>query len=227
MKKIFYEITIIFFFLFFLPFLREGIVFAAIINFDKTNISVNNNEIFSLQVNIDVGNDEVRSTDIYLNYDANYLQVESVSNGGFFPTVIKETSTDNQIYIAGMVDDPGVTKTGSGTIATINFKTKNSGSTTISLNCSSSKIVKADIDTTNILDCGQNPSISISVKEDNTNNTNNTNNTSNNNAESSNLIYPTPTNSTLPKTGIFENVVKFSIPGVILLLIGGLLRLVV
>ncbi len=206
MRKFFYEITIISFFVFFLPFFTKGIL-AATINFDKTNISVDAEQSFSLQVNIDAGSDEIRSTDIYLNYDSNYIQAESVTEGNYFPTVTSDTSTPGQVYIAAMVDDPAVTKTGSGTVATINFKAVKDGTTNITLNCSSSKIIKADINATNILTCTQAVSLQVTIGG----------------GGGGEVLTPTP--SVLPKTGIFENLQKVAKPGIIFLIVGAFLRI--
>ncbi len=211
MRRFFYGFDILLLiglFLFSLP----QMILAATINFDKTSVTVQSGASFSLQVNVDAGSDEIRSTDIYLKYDGSYLQVESVSEGSFFPTVTSDTATAGQIYIAGMVDDPAVTKTGSGTVATVNFKAVKDGSTTISFDCQNSKIIKADIDATNILTCNQGLTVSISIGEG----TNNSNSQTNNNSSITEL----------PKSGVFENVIKFGMPGLMLFIVGGALRLI-
>lgn len=213
MKKIFYGFSI---FVILLVYFSKA-VFAATVNFDKTSITTQSGASFSLQVNIDAGSDEIRSTDIYLNFDSGYLQVESVNEGSFFPTVTSDTSTAGQVYLAGMVDDPAVTKTGSGTLATVNFKALKDGSTTISLNCSSSKIVKADIDATNILNCSQTVSVDVTIGSGSSGSS-----SSGDSSTSTNSNLP----SSLPRTGIFENLQKAAKPGLIFLLIGGLLRII-
>jgi len=182
---------------------------AASLKFDKTSASINVGETFFLSVIIDAGSEEISSTDIYITYDANLIEVQEVNNGNFFPTVTNDINP-GRVYIAGMVDDPASSKTGSGTVATITFKGLKDGLVTISFDCNNSKIVKSDIDATNILQCSSSDRVVVSVG-----------------SGGSSDINPTPTiqEGTLPKSGVFDNLINFAIPGVILFLIGGGLKL--
>lgn len=205
------KISVIIIFLIFFVFcpLILGKVNAAFLKFDKETVSVNAGENFELQVIVDAGSDEINSIDAYVIYDAAVLEVNSVTEGSFFPTVSKDISS-GRIYIAGMVDDPASSKTGSGIVATINFKALKDGSVDITFDCDGSKIVKADIDATNIIECSKNGSSQVTIGSGNP---------SGNSSDSASSI-PSPTPSTLPRSGIFDNLISFGLSGLILFSIG-------
>lgn len=216
MKKI-SNYLVISIFLIFIFLLGVSYIYAGTINFDKSNVNVNSGESFTLELNVDPGSDEIRSVDIYLSYDKDYLQVEAINEGDYFPTVTSDTSTAGQVYIAGMVDDPAVTKTGTGKVATVNFKAIKNGSTTITLNCERSKIIKADIDATNILECPQTPpSVNVTI--------------GGGGSSGNTYVTPTPTPklpSSLPKSGVFDNIEKALKPGFLFLVLGIVLKLII
>ncbi len=207
-------IAVVSFFLvvfYFSPFIRGAE--AANLEFDETAVTVGVNETFHLQVIVDAGSEQITSADAYVTYDPTSIEAQTVSEGTFFPTVTNNIEP-GQVYVAGLVDDPNSPKTGSGTIATITFKTIKAGSVTLSFNCdpnvyNTSRIIKNDYESTNIIDCSQNGTATITIGESST-------------AQSG---TPTPTPSSLPQTGIVENILKFSLPGIALLLIGGGVRL--
>jgi hypothetical protein len=211
MKKIFFFISIIFFFL---PVF--GQVKAASFSFDKSSYSVSTGQTVQVQINIDAGTDQVNGADAYINYDNSFLSVENIAAGSFFPTVTNDTTTAGKIYIAGLVDDPASPKTGSGTLAIITFKGLKDGTANLSFDCNNSKIVKNDANATNILQCSSSDKAMVAVGSGNSgsSDSNNSSNTSSNN-------QPT----TLPKSGVFDNLINLSIPGAILFLIGGGLKL--
>lgn len=186
--------------------------FAATLQFDPTTINTQAEQTFEVKVNVDAGSDEITSVDVYIIYDKNVVEVQSVNDGTFFNTVSKDTSQPGRSYLAGMVDDPASSKTGSGTLATFVFKAKTNGSTTLTFDCTSglttdSNITKNDLNATDIIQCDGNGRSVITVG---------TGSSSNGTTQPTS----TPTSSQLPKTGIFDNVLKYSIPGAILLLIG-------
>jgi len=196
------------------------VVLAASFSFDKENYTVSVGETIQVQVNIDVGSDEVNGADAYINYDNSFLAVESVSAGSFFPTVTNDTSTAGTIYIAGLVDDPGSPKTGSGTLATITFKGLKDGTANLSFDCTNSKIVKNDTNATNILQCSSDQKATILVGSGNSDTSNYSNDTSVNN---SNTYQP----QILPKSGIFDYLLKFAVYGIIFFVIGGGLKFLI
>jgi hypothetical protein len=188
-----------------------GQVSAASLKFDKTSASIDVGGTLSLSIIVDAGGEEISSTDIYVTYDASLIEAQVVNNGSFFPTVTNNI-TPGRVYIAGMVDDPASSKTGSGTVATVNFKGLKDGSVTISFDCNTSKIVKSDINATNILQCSSSDRVVVSVG-------------------SGGSSDPTPTpisqQKDLPKSGIFDNLINLAIPGGILFLIGSGLKLLI
>ena len=207
MKNLF-VLLILSYLVFFLSGLVFGQVNAATLKFDKTAVTVNANETFQIAVIVDSGTEQISSTDAYVLYDATLLEAQSVAAGSFFPTVTNNI-TSGKVYIAAFVDDPATYKTDSGTIATITFKTLKNGSGNLTFDCpNGSKIVKNDLNATNIIECSQNGTSSVSVGGAGTGAT----------------TYPTP--SVLPQTGIFANIAKAAIPGMILIMLGGMLRLV-
>jgi len=224
MKKIFLFFLLVFFFL---PVVM--VVNAATFSFDKSSYSVAVNQTLQVQLNIDVGSEQVDGADAYINYDSSILSVESIAAGSFFPSVIHDTGTPGIFSISGMVEEQANPKTGSGTVATITFKGLKNGTTNLKFDCNNSKIVKHDVNVANILECSSIQDVSIAVGSSNNNSSdqtnintnNNSNNTSNSSSNNSNNSSP----NTLPKTGIFDNLIKFAVPGAILFLIGGGLKL--
>jgi hypothetical protein len=188
---------------------------AATLQFDPTTVNTQADQTFEVKINVDAGSDQITSIDAYVLYDSNVLELSSVNDGTFFNTVSKDISQSGKAYIAGMVDDPATSKTGSGTLATIVFRAKSNGSATLTFNCTQglttdSNITKNDLNATDLIQCDANGKSVITVGT----------------GSSSRTSQPTSTpsssssSSQLPKTGIFDNVLKYSIPGVILLLIG-------
>ncbi len=217
MKKIIWSLFIII--LTFLTAFSAKTVNAASLNFDQTSVEVAADETFQLQVNVDAGSEEINSVDAYVIFDSTKLEAQSVSNGDFFPTVFNDI-TSGKAYVAGMVDDPATSKTGSGTIATITFKALASGTDTLTFECDTSssdtsKIVKNDIDATNIIVCSENGSTSVNI-------TGGTTGGGTTNGAGTTGGGTTP--STLPQSGILDNIVKYAVPGMILLMLGGIFK---
>src|SRR4030042_5561309 len=139
-----------------------GKVEAGYFKFDPTSSTAANGNTFQVAVIVDAGSDQIRSTDIYVSFASTLLEAQSISAGTFFPTVTNNI-TSGRVYIAAMVDDGATTKTGSGTAATVTFKGLKEGSGSISFDCSSSLIVKADANGTNVLVCGSNGTNSVTI----------------------------------------------------------------
>jgi len=184
---------------------------AAYFKFDKDQVSVSTGEEFDLQLIVDPEGEEITSVDVYIQFDQNLIEGISVNNGSYFPTVTNNISSST-IYVAGLVDDPASPKTGIGTVATIKFKGKTDGTATISFNCDSSKIIKNDINSTNIISCDKNQPAQIIIGQGSTNNQTTSNNSS-------------TTNGELPRTGLFDNTENLFLPGALLFFIGLLSRI--
>lgn len=206
-------------FFIFVPFLNQ--IMAANLKYDKTTVSVANGGTFTIAVVVDPSPDAVSSTDVYVSYDATALKATGVAAGSLFPTVTNDISTSGKVYIAGLVNDPASSVTSVGTLATITFQALKEATTTLTFDCSSSKVIKNDINATNVLNCSQNGTsqVTIGAGSSTTNPT----------------ATPVPAGSSdsdggdlpqeLPQSGIMDNMVKFAIPGIMLLFIGTALRL--
>ncbi len=185
---------------------------AASLNFDKSTATAANGATFQISVTVDPGSDALNSTDVYVTYDATLLKATAVSAGAMFPIVQNDISTAGKVYIAGMVSDPASSVSTAGTLATITFQGLKEGTGTLSFNCDTSFIIKNDINASNVIACSQNGTSAVTVGSGGS-----TNGTT---APTSAPI------SELPQTGIFDNVIKFALPGGILLILGSVLRLV-
>ncbi|MCL4374469.1 cohesin domain-containing protein [Patescibacteria group bacterium] len=196
--------------------LTTGQVWAATLKFDQTTLSLTVGQTVDVAVVADIGSDQARTVDAYITYDPSILEAQQVTDGTFFPTV-SSNITSGKVYIAGLVNDPVTTKTGSGTLATITFKALAAGTGTISVLCQAgasqtSIITKNDLNATNIIECASNGTVAVTVGGGGGSTTTTTP-----------TAYPTITQ--LPRTGFFDQVVHFSVPGVMLILVGSGLRL--
>lgn len=210
--------TLIFIFLIGLYFLTPivvGRVQAASLRFGSTTATVVVGQTVQVPITVDAGTEQIRSVDVYVLYDATLLEAQGVAEGSFFPTVTKNI-TSGKVYIAGLVDDPASSKTGSGILATITFKGLANGVANVTFDCrtnvnNSSKIIKNDMNATNIITCSQNGALAVTVGTG---------------SSSAGGTTPTVLPTQLPQTGIFDNIKNISIPGAILIIAGSLLQIV-
>lgn len=194
---------------------------AATLNFNPSSVNTQQDGTFSVDVTIDAGTEQVTGTDIYVLYDPQYLQLQTVTAGSFFPKSDNLPSS-GKLYVWGVIENQGEYKSGQGVVSTLTFKMLRGGNTTVTFQCNSantetSKILKNDINATNVINCGGNGSLLV-----NATGTGSTNNSNNNGSSSTST---TTTVTTLPQSGVYENVVAYALPGVILLLVGAALRL--
>jgi len=202
MKNLLAAIIVTFLFLSTIPLWEK--IQAAYLKFDQSTVSTSNGGTFQISVTVDPAGEGMNGTDVYVSYDASVLKATAVSAGSLFPYVFNDIATSGKVYIAGTVTDPASSISTSGTVATITFQGLKDGTTTLSFDCSTSKIVKDDTQATNILNCSQNGSCAVTVGSGS---------------------QPTTAPQQLPESGVFDNVVKFAVPGMILLLLGGAFRL--
>lgn len=186
--------------------------FAAFLNFDPEESEIGVNETTSIAITIDSETKEVAGTDIYVIYDASMVSLQSVSNGEYFPLVSHIPST-GRVYVSGVIANPGEFKTGTGTVATVVFKALKAGSTQIKFECDltkteTSKINQNDINATNIINCSKLNTHTITVGGD---------------EEEDTSADATP--STLPQSGVFEDMLTYSSYGLLLLAAGLGIRL--
>lgn len=204
----FLHIVFSFFFVLFCFVIATGSVHAATLKFDKTTVTATPDQSIDVQVIVDAGSDQILGVDSYVTYDPEHWEAVKVKEGDFFSTVMP-TIFSGKVYVAGIIDDIGSFKTGSGTLATITFKAKKNATGTLSFYCSdgandSSKILKNDANATNVIQCANNGSISYTIGAGSP-----TGNTT-----------PVPTVSKLPSTGMFDSMNSVTIPAVALVLVG-------
>lgn len=198
--------------------------YAAFLKLDKTTVSSQATQTFTVDVTVDAGTDQITSTDIWVVYDPAYLEAQTVVNGTFFPAVTSNI-TSGKVSITGLIVDPGTYKTGTGVVATVTFKSLLNGTSNISFDCrtdvsNSSKIIKNDVNATNLIECSKNTGATVTIGGTAASST------------ASTGTYATPTVSSvqptiatsLPQSGIIENITRFAIPGMVLLMIGVMLR---
>lgn len=200
-------------------------VSAASVKFDKGTVTVNANDTFTLDVVVDAGSDQITSSDMWVLYDSTFLQAQSASSGAFFPAVTNNI-TDGKVYIAGLITDPGTYKTGSGAVATITFKALKDGTTTVSYDCradvsNSSKVIKNAVDPTNVINCAQNGTSIITIGAGGSV-------VPTSAVVASTTVYngnTTTPATTLPVTGIMDELPRLSMIGGILVIAGIILRI--
>ncbi|MFA6016811.1 MAG: cohesin domain-containing protein [Patescibacteria group bacterium] len=205
MKKIVKKIFFIVFFFLSVPLLSNPIQ-AGFFSFDKNTVTVANGATFEIAVIVNPGSDSLNGAETYISYDPNLLKVNSVSAGTLFPFSYNDTSVSGKIYVVANTDAPGSSVSSAGTIATITFQALKDGSGTLSYDCDTSKILKDDINVTNVVTCSQNTGSAVTIGGGQT-------------------TAPTNAPDQLPQSGVFDNVAKIAVPGMLLLFIGGIFRL--
>jgi len=203
-------------------FLFATTVNAATLNFDPEFSNVAIDESFIVSIDLDSGAEQVAGTDIYIDYDKDLLSLQSVTGGDFFP-LVNNIPTAGRLYISGVVANQGEFKTGLGTVATVTFKSLIAGSGTLEFDCDitktdTSKIVKNDFAASNIIDCSQLKTHTVTSSVDGTA-----------------TVTPTTaaggsggtggTGGTLPESGAIEEMITYSAIGGGLLLFGFAIRM--
>lgn len=236
MKLVFFtSAAAVFFFL--VPLARSS--FAATLQLDPSTASVSVNQTFEVKITVNSGGEEINAVDAFVLYDKNLLEIQSVNDGSFFPTVLNDIRTAGRAYVAGIVDNPGTFKVGSGIVAGLLFKAKAAGTTTLVFDCTQgstkdSNVVKNDLNASDIIQCAGNGKSVMTV---------NGGAVAPTTAAASPTFTPIPaaasptptprptaavvqpTVSQLPKSGVLDNVVNVAAPGVILVIIGLAARL--
>ncbi len=210
MKKILKTLLLLVLFFLGTPLLFNP-AWAGFFKFDKTTVPVASGGTFQIAVTVDPGSDSLNAAETYVTFDATVLKAVSVTAGSLFPTVSNDISTSGKVYIAGLVNDPASSISTAGTLATITFQALKDGTATLSFDCNTSKIIKNDINASNVISCSQDGTAAVTVG-------------SGGGSSSSQPTSPPP--AQLPTSGVFDNVVKFAIPGMILLILGSALKLI-
>lgn len=218
-KALLYSVIFTFFTL--LSLFLAGKTEAAYLKFDKSAVVTQTNVPFNLDVIVDAGTDQITSTDIWILYDPTALEAQTVTNGTFFDAVTNNI-TSGKVSVTALIVNPGTYKTGSGTIATITFKALKDGTSNLTFDCrtdvsNSSKVIKNDVNATNIIVCTQNINTAVTAGAGGA-------------VNPTSAPYTPPVNPTtppsLPNSGIVENIARYATPGILLLMAGLMLRLV-
>jgi len=202
---------------YFLVLPRIVTVEAAHLELDPATVTAAKGETFNVDIIVDAGSDEIVSTDAFVLFDAAVLQVDSVADGDFFPTVTYTTEA-SKLYVAGLVDNQTTPKTGKGKLATVTFKVIGDKGADVTFDCrtdaaDSSKIIKNDINSTNVIVCADNTALKLTLSG--------TDNNGDGTSPSPSVQPTAPT--TLPKSGGFDNLFKIGFFGSIMFIIGGAL----
>ena len=212
--------------------------------FDPATKDANVNDTIDIKTIVNAGAEEINSVDAYIKYDSTMLEFQKLTEGDFFPIVLKEEISDGNLYIGAYVV-PGTipAKTGTGTYSTITFKALKEGTTTVEYFCDESvnettEIIKADTDSTNIINCSGNGTSVITIGSSGEEAPTSTptptltdapadeEDTSTGGTGGSDTVADTTDEVTeLPQSGILDNILRISIPWAALLLIGAALKL--
>lgn len=211
-----------------------GATHAAVLKFDPTSSNTEVDKTFDVDVVVDAGTDQISGTDAYIKFDPAIVEATTVTKGSFFPSV-NNTIDTNQVYINGVVTDSTDFKTGSGVLATITFKVKSTTPGTLSFFCDltqndTSKIVKNDVNGTNVIECSNLTLYSINGGTSAPASTTTAATNTPAPAQATTTTGTTQTTTvvqTLPQSGVFDNIIKYSVPGIILLVLGVVLKIFV
>ncbi len=187
---------------------------AASLQFNPSSASTTANSSFTIDIVVNPGSEQINSAESYILFDPTLLEAQSVTDGTYFSSVSNIIEA-GRVYVAGMVEDNSSYKTGTGTIARINFKALTDGTATLTFDCPNTKIVKADINATNIATCSEMGTATVVIGSGG----------GGGGSQPAPTTYTPP--STLPQTGILENLQKAAIPGLILVVIGGIIKLLI
>ena len=177
---------------------------AATLMFDPESSDIEEGETFSVDVNIDAETKQVAGTDIYITYDSSIVSLQSVNNGDYFP-LVSNIPTTGKLYISGVIANQGEYKTGEGTVATLVFKGEAEGTTELDFTCDltqteTSKINQNDINASNIIDCSTLTPHTVVVGGGGT--------------------AATTTPTSLPASGVYDDMMRYTALGGVLLAAG-------
>lgn len=224
--KIYRKIVIGAFFLYVALFVLPNGARAAILDFDPKTVTGKVGTTFDVKVLIDAKAEEILSTDARITYDPKLLSVVEIKEGTYFDIPKKDASIPGKIYIAGIIQNPGDSKTGSGTIATITFKSLADGTGTISIVCNpgetaaDSNIAKNELNVTDIIECSKNGSVQVTVGSGGSGSGGSGSGGSGGSGSSGGSG-----GSTLPRSGVIDDVLQYAVPGTMLLMFGVGLKL--
>ncbi|MDD3679317.1 MAG: cohesin domain-containing protein [Candidatus Shapirobacteria bacterium] len=158
---------------------------------------------FNVVVSVDTGGQLSSGVDAIVQYNSSLLEVVSVSEGTFFPTITTLTTTLGKVEIYG-VANTGSPKSGTGTLATITFRGKAAGTATVNFVCQQGSTTDSNINSTSdsdIIICANNVNASYVV--------------------TGTTVTPTiATGQDLPQTGFLEPTALIIGGGILLMILG-------
>lgn len=199
---------------------------AAVLLLNPTTAQVQAGQTFTIEVNVDAKTDTIAGVEAYVVYDATLIEPQSVSAGTFFPIVTNNITT-GKVNITGVVENSSQYKSGTGTIASITFRGIKNGTGVLRFDCDlarsdASKIVKNDLNATNLIECGALGTTAYTIGGSSTGGLPATGGTTTNTGTTG----TTGTNGQLMKSGVFENVINISLPALFLVSLGVILKLI-
>ncbi|MGI6278808.1 MAG: cohesin domain-containing protein [Patescibacteria group bacterium] len=196
----------------FLPFASFAQTSSPHLSLSPTVKEVNAGVNFNVTVSVDTGGQQVSGVDAIVEYDSSLLEVVSVSEGAFFPTITTITTTLGKVEIYGIADT-GTPKSGTGTLATITFQGKTAGTAAVSFTCQAGSTNDSNINSAedeDVIACSENINASYVISGQTTT-------TQETETESTST---TTTSEDLPQTGFLEPTALMIGGGIILMILG-------
>lgn len=111
---------------------------------------------FQVDIVLDTGGSATTGTDVYFNYDSDVISLESIIEGTIYDTYIGKTinNSDGVASISGLITPGGSTYTGTGTLATLQFKALKTGSANVVMD-----FTQGDPNDSNVAESGNNNDI--------------------------------------------------------------------
>lgn len=128
----------------------------AFLGFSPESSEILAHELITVQLTVNTGGKEIAGTDMYIKYDPEVIQFQSITQGEFMES-IQTVENPGMLYVSGLTLTQGKGKTGEGVVATAVFKGIAVSQTSLEYICGegdqSSRIQLVDIDATNIINC--------------------------------------------------------------------------
>ncbi len=224
-------------------FVCGGSVVHAVNNFqfDSTSKSVQTDATLDVPININTDDGvQVIGADIWLKIDETFLEVQSINQGSYFPTVTGQRVSGGKIYIAGILEDTTTALTGDGNVATVLFTPKKTGTTQIRIDCQGNTVSdtsKINVNFTNpqnVIDCSSTSAqvLSVTISAPGSEATPTPEAGTGEPTPTQSVYYPgggtgtslTPMPSGLPNSGFFDHTVYYVVTGVGMIALASMLR---
>lgn len=201
-------------------------VSAASLQIDPTTVTTTAGQQFTVNLNIDAGSNQILATDAYITYPSTLLEFVSAEVGTYENLALAtkdSTSTNDELYIAHIVEAAGKFGQGAGTLAKVTFKAKADGTATLAFRCTPGSTTDSNIannvfNAPDIITCSENKSATITIG---------TGVGSEATATPTATLVPTTgvssstvTPTQLPQTGMADTLIPFILPGLFLVIMG-------